>query len=114
MLRRLLLAMIGSTSLAGCEITARAPVLAVQVSMPGSTPELIEATVTRPIEKTVTEVAGVKSISSTIDASGSVTKIAFETGTEPAAALSGVRQALSRLAPSLPAAAAPVVHEVTP
>ncbi|MBN9222764.1 MAG: efflux RND transporter permease subunit [Mesorhizobium sp.] len=89
------------------------PTVTVTVSQPGAAPSEMEVQVARVIENTVATLEGVDDVSTSIGEGSSVTTVEFTLGTDPETATNDVRNAVSQVQSSLPAAAeAPVVAKV--
>ncbi|WP_287388951.1 efflux RND transporter permease subunit [Mesorhizobium sp.] len=89
------------------------PTVTVTVAQPGAAPSEMEVQVSRVIENAVATLEGVDDVSTSISEGSSVTTVEFTLGTDPETATSDVRNAVSGVQSSLPAAAqAPVVAKV--
>ncbi|TPL86051.1 efflux RND transporter permease subunit [Mesorhizobium sp. B2-3-12] len=89
------------------------PTVTVTVSQPGAAPSEMEVQVARVIENTVATLEGVDDVSTSISEGSSVTTVEFTLGTDPETAANDVRNAVSEVQSSLPAAAeSPVVAKV--
>ncbi|TPM34210.1 efflux RND transporter permease subunit [Mesorhizobium sp. B2-3-4] len=89
------------------------PTVTVTVSQPGAAPSEMEVQVARVIENTVATLEGVDDVSTSISEGSSVTTVEFTLGTDPETATNDVRNAVSEVQSSLPAAAeSPVVAKV--
>lgn len=78
------------------------PLVAVVVNFPGASPEELESLVTKPLEDTVSSIAGIKTLSSTVRQGFSQTIIEFELGTDPKIAANDVREKVAGIRASLP------------
>jgi len=91
------------------------PVVAVTVNYAGASPEQVAAKVTQKVEDTVSVIAGVEHITSTVSEGTSTTVIQFTLETSAATAAQDVRDKLGRLQGSLPQDAdAPIVTRFDP
>ena len=70
------------------------PMVAVTVTYEGTAPEEMETLVTKPIENRISQVSGIKTITSTIREGYSQTMLEFEMGTDPRQMASEVRERL--------------------
>lgn len=61
------------------------PLVSVTVTYTGASPEEMETLITRPIEDRVSQVAGIKTLSSTVREGYSQTTLEFELGVDPRA-----------------------------
>ena len=68
------------------------PMVGVTVTYEGTAPEEMETLVTKPIENRVSQVSGIKTITSTIREGYSQTVLEFEIGTDPRQMASEVRE----------------------
>lgn len=59
------------------------PLVSVTVTYTGASPEEMETLITRPIEDRVSQVAGIKTLSSTVREGYSQTTLEFELGVDP-------------------------------
>ncbi|WP_110955373.1 efflux RND transporter permease subunit [Anaerosinus massiliensis] len=91
------------------------PVVAVTVSYPGASPEQVKSKVTQKVEETVSVIAGVDHITSTVHEGNSTTVIQFTMETSAATAAQDVRDKVGRLQGDFPDdAEAPVVTRYDP
>lgn len=89
------------------------PTVTVTVTQPGAAPSEMEVQVAQVIENAVASLEGVDDVSTSISEGSSVTTIEFTLDTDPETATNDVRNAVSGVQSSLPAAAqAPVVAKV--
>ena len=70
------------------------PMVAVTVTYEGTAPEEMETLVTKPIENRISQVSGIKTITSTIREGYSQTMLELEMGTDPRQMASEVRERL--------------------
>jgi multidrug efflux pump subunit AcrB len=90
------------------------PYVTVSMSYPGTPPEQIETEITRKIEDAVANVVGVRHISSEVSQGLSLTTIELQIDTDVPQAVDDVRDAVTRLRPTLPAdALEPAVSRAT-
>jgi len=85
------------------------PSLTVRVSYPGVGPREIEESITRPIEQTVSAVAGLDQLSSTSSEGSSTTRLNFVWGTDLGEAADDLRSRIDRIRGRLPEDADPPV-----
>lgn len=78
------------------------PLVAVIVNFPGASPEELESLVTKPLEDTVSSIAGIKTLSSTVRQGFSQTIIEFELGTDAKIAANDVREKVAGIRAALP------------
>ncbi len=78
------------------------PLVGVTVTYEGTAPEEMETLVTKPIENRVSQVSGIKTISSTIREGYSQTVLEFEIGTDPRQMASEVREKVAGVRKRLP------------
>ena len=78
------------------------PVIAVSVGQSGAAPAELESQVTKRIEDSVSGIAGIKNITSTMSDGRSVTAIEFRLGVPTAQALEDVKDAVAKVRSSLP------------
>ena len=78
------------------------PYVAVTVTYEGTAPEEMETLVTKPIESRVSQVSGIKTITSTIREGYSQTVLEFEIGTDPRQMASEVREKVAGVRKRLP------------
>ena len=78
------------------------PMVGVTVTYEGTAPEEMETLVTKPIENRVSQVSGIKSITSTIREGYSQTVLEFEIGTDPRQMASEVREKVAGVRRRLP------------
>ncbi|WP_244661792.1 efflux RND transporter permease subunit [Mesorhizobium huakuii] len=89
------------------------PTVTVTVSQPGAAPSEMEVQVARVIENAVATLEGVDDVSTSISEGSSVTTVEFTLGIDPETAANDVRNAVSEVQSSLPAAAqSPVVAKM--
>ncbi|TGT91441.1 efflux RND transporter permease subunit, partial [bacterium M00.F.Ca.ET.155.01.1.1] len=89
------------------------PTVTVTVTQPGAAPSEMEVQVAQVIENAVASLEGVDDVSTSISEGSSVTTIEFSLDTDPETATNDIRNAVSSVQSSLPAAAtAPVVSKV--
>ncbi|WP_210421595.1 efflux RND transporter permease subunit [Mesorhizobium sp. WSM3882] len=89
------------------------PTVTVTVAQPGAAPSEMEVQVARVIENAVATLEAVDDVSTSISEGSSVTTVEFTLGTDPETATNDVRNAVSGVQSSLPAAAqTPVVAKV--
>ncbi|AMY11026.1 Multidrug transporter MdtC [Luteitalea pratensis] len=85
------------------------PSLTVRVAYPGVGPREIEESITRPIEQTVSAVAGLDQLSSTSSEGSSTTRLNFVWGTDLGEAADDLRSRIDRIRGRLPEDADPPV-----
>ena len=78
------------------------PMVAVTVTYEGTAPEEMETLVTKPIENRISQVSGIKTITSTIREGYSQTMLEFEMGTDPRQMASEVREKVAGVRKRLP------------
>ncbi len=78
------------------------PMVGVTVTYEGTAPEEMETLVTKPIESRVSQVSGIKTITSTIREGYSQTVLEFEIGTDPRQMASEVREKVAGVRRRLP------------
>ncbi|MBQ9635843.1 MAG: efflux RND transporter permease subunit [Acidaminococcaceae bacterium] len=78
------------------------PMVGVTVTYEGTAPEEMETLVTKPIESRVSQVSGIKTITSTIREGYSQTVLEFEIGTDPRQMASEVREKVAGVRKRLP------------
>ena len=78
------------------------PVITVRTHYPGANPDIVESQITEPIEKSLTSIAGIKSISSTSALGSSQITVEFEVESNLEAAANDVRDKVSQSVRSLP------------
>jgi hydrophobic/amphiphilic exporter-1 (mainly G- bacteria), HAE1 family len=78
------------------------PLVGVTVTYEGTAPEEMETLVTKPIENRISQVSGIKTISSTIREGYSQTILEFEMGTDPRQMASEVREKVASVRKRLP------------
>ncbi|BAV46616.1 Cobalt-zinc-cadmium resistance protein CzcA [Mesorhizobium loti] len=89
------------------------PTVTVTVSQPGAAPSEMEVQVARVVENAVATLEGVDDVSTSISEGSSVTTVEFTLGIDPETAANDVRNAVSEVQSSLPAAAqSPVVAKM--
>jgi multidrug efflux pump subunit AcrB len=90
------------------------PAVVVTITYPGVAPTQMESEITRKVEDAVATIAGIEQMTSTVDEGASTTSIEFRFGTDLAAALDDVRDAMTRIRSDLPPDAnEPIVSRVT-
>jgi multidrug efflux pump subunit AcrB len=90
------------------------PYVTVSVSYSGAPPDQLETEVTRKVEDALANVVGVVHITSNVSQGSSVTSVEFEIGTDLSQATDDVRDAITRVRPSLPTdALEPSISRVT-
>ncbi|MDO4178623.1 MAG: efflux RND transporter permease subunit [Phascolarctobacterium sp.] len=78
------------------------PIVSVRVTYDGASPEEMETLVTKPIENRVSQVSGIKTLSSTVLEGFSETVLEFELGVDPQVKASEVREKVSSVRKALP------------
>ncbi|MCD7874380.1 MAG: efflux RND transporter permease subunit, partial [Acidaminococcaceae bacterium] len=78
------------------------PLVSVSVTYTGASPEEMETLITRPIEDRVSQVAGIKTLSSTVREGYSQTVLEFELGVDPREMASEVREKVASVRQRLP------------
>lgn len=78
------------------------PIVSVRVTYDGASPEEMETLVTKPIENRVSQVSGIKHLSSTVLEGYSETVLEFNLGVDPQVKASEVREKVSGVRKSLP------------
>ena len=78
------------------------PIVSVRVRYDGASPEEMETLVTKPIENRVSQVSGIKTLSSTVLEGYSETVLEFNLGVDPQQKASEVREKVSSIRKSLP------------
>ncbi len=78
------------------------PLVSVSVTYTGASPEEMETLITRPIEDRVSQVAGIKTLSSTVREGYSQTVLEFELGVDPREMASEVREKVASVRGRLP------------
>lgn len=78
------------------------PIVSVRVTYDGASPEEMETLITKPIENSTSQVAGIKTLSSTILEGYSETVLEFEMGVDPQAMASEVREKVAGVRKRLP------------
>lgn len=78
------------------------PMVAVTVTYEGTAPEEMETLVTKPIENRISQVSGIKTITSTIREGYSQTMLEFEMGVDPRQMASEVREKVASVRRRLP------------
>lgn len=78
------------------------PIVSVRVTYDGASPEEMETLITKPIENRVSQVAGIKSLSSTVLEGYSETVLEFDIGVDPQVKASEVREKVASVRKSLP------------
>jgi len=78
------------------------PIVQVTVILPGAAPSELETQITREVEAAISNVVGVKHVSSTISLGASTTTVEFEIGSDPQEGTDEVRAAIDGIRASLP------------
>ena len=78
------------------------PLVSVRVTYDGASPQEMETLITKPIENSVSQVAGIKTLSSTVLEGYSETVLEFDFGVDPQAMSSEVREKVARVRRRLP------------
>ena len=78
------------------------PIVSVRVTYDGASPQEMETLVTKPIENRVSQVSGIKTLSSTVLEGYSETVLEFNIGVDPQVKASEVREKVSSVRKSLP------------
>lgn len=78
------------------------PIVSVTVTYDGASPSEMEALVTKPIENRISQVSGIKSMTSTVREGVSQTTLEFEIGTDPLIKSSEVREKVTAVRRILP------------
>ena len=78
------------------------PIVSVRVTYDGASPEEMETLITKPIEDRVSQVAGIKTLSSTVLEGYSETVLEFNMGVDPQAMASEVREKVAGVRKRLP------------
>jgi len=78
------------------------PIITISVGQPGAAPSELVAQVTKPIEDSISSVAGVKHITSVATDSSSQTTVEFDLSTDSDRALNNVKDAIARVRVALP------------
>lgn len=78
------------------------PIVSVRVTYDGASPEEMETLVTKPIENRVSQVAGIKNLSSTVLEGYSETVLEFDIGVDPQDMASEVREKVASVRKRLP------------
>ncbi len=78
------------------------PIVSVRVTYDGASPEEMETLVTKPIESRVSQVAGIKNLSSTVLEGYSETVLEFDFGVDPQVMASEVREKVAGVRKRLP------------
>lgn len=78
------------------------PMVSINATMTGASPQEIESLITMPIEDAVSSLAGIKSLSSTVREGSSQTTIEFEYGTDSKLAANEVREKVAIAKKKLP------------
>ncbi len=90
------------------------PNVTVTMSYAGAPPDQLESEITRKIEDAVANIVGVRHLTSQVSLGLSTTFIELQVGTDLSQAVNDVRDAISRIRPSLPAdALEPVISRIT-
>ena len=72
------------------------PVVVVQTSYPGASPEVMERQVSRPLEEVLNTVQGLREVTSTSLESSSLVRVQFQLGTDIGEALQDVQANVAR------------------
>lgn len=78
------------------------PIVSVRVTYDGASPEEMETLITKPIENRVSQVSGIKTLSSTVLEGYSETVLEFNLGVDPQVKASEVREKVSSVRRALP------------
>lgn len=78
------------------------PIVSVRITYDGASPSEMETLVTKPIEQNVSQVSGIKTLSSTVLEGYSETVLEFNIGVDPQVKASEVREKVSRVRKQLP------------
>ncbi|MBR5172822.1 MAG: efflux RND transporter permease subunit, partial [Phascolarctobacterium sp.] len=78
------------------------PLVSVRVTYDGASPQEMETLITKPMENSVSQVAGIKTLSSTVLEGYSETVLEFEFGVDPQDMASEVREKVARVRRRLP------------
>lgn len=78
------------------------PIVSVRVTYDGASPEEMETLITKPIENSASQVAGIKTMSSTVLEGYSETVLEFDMGVDPQAMASEVREKVAGVRKRLP------------
>ena len=78
------------------------PIVVVQTSYPGASPEVMEREVSRPLERVLNTVAGLREVTSTSLESSSLVRVQFNIGTDIGQALQDVQANVARTRRQLP------------
>lgn len=78
------------------------PIVSVRVTYDGASPEEMETLITKPIENRVSQVSGIKTLSSTVLEGYSETVLEFNIGVDPQVKASEVREKVSSVRRALP------------
>jgi HAE1 family hydrophobic/amphiphilic exporter-1 len=78
------------------------PVVIVQTSYPGASPEVVERELSKPIEEAVNTVQGIREVTSTSFEGGSNVRVLLELETNPMEALQDVQAKVARIRRALP------------
>ena len=74
----------------------------IGASLPGASPEIIEAQITKPLEDAVKGADGLESIQSTTREGSASIQVTFEFGTDLTSAVNQLTTAVNRIQPTLP------------
>lgn len=78
------------------------PIVSVRITYDGASPSEMETLITKPIEQNVSQVSGIKTLSSTVLEGYSETVLEFNIGVDPQIKASEVREKVTRVRKSLP------------
>ena len=78
------------------------PIVSVRVTYSGASPQEMETLVTKPIENRVSQVSGIKTLSSTVLEGYSETVLEFNIGVDPQVKASEVREKVASVRKALP------------
>ena len=78
------------------------PLVSVRVTYDGASPQEMETLITKPMENSVSQVAGIKTLSSTVLEGYTETVLEFEFGVDPQDMASEVREKVARVRRRLP------------
>src|SRR5260370_25933662 len=87
--------------------TADLPAVNVTATLPGASPEIVATSVATPLERAVSKIAGVRSITSSSRMGETSITIQFEPGRDLNRAASEVLEAIQKILPQLPAGMTP-------
>jgi multidrug efflux pump subunit AcrB len=90
------------------------PTVTVSMSYAGTPPDQLESEITRKVEDAVANIVGVRHVSSRVSQGQSLTIVELQVGADISQAVDDVRDAMTRIRPSMPAdALEPVISRVT-